>query len=181
MSLLSRLALLFVGVPLLELLILVRLGQVVGFWPTVGLVVLTGFAGAALARFEGLRTLLSIQGELAMGRLPGNALFDGLAILVGGALLLTPGILTDVLGFSFLFPPTRKLLLGRIRKGLEGQLANGAIRVTNLTGFPGGFGGSWGAWGPGGPGGSAAADGEIIVEAEEVKGDPSPLPPFKDG
>ena len=178
MSLLSRLALLFVGIPLLELLILVQLGQVVGFWPTVGLVVFTGFAGAALARLEGLRTLLNIQSELARGRLPGNALFDGLAILVGGALLLTPGILTDFLGFSFLFPPTRKLLLGMIRKRLEGQLANGAIRVTNLTGFSGGFGGGWGP-GPVAPDGPTAEGGEIIVEAEEVKGDPTPLPPFK--
>ena len=74
MSLLSRLALLFVGVPLLELFILIQLGQLIGLWPTIGLVVLTGFAGAALARLEGLRTLWSIQGELGRGHLPGHAL-----------------------------------------------------------------------------------------------------------
>ena len=164
MSLLSRLTLLFVVVPLLELFILVRLGQSVGFWPTVGLVVLTGFAGAALARLEGLRTLLSVQGELAKGRLPGNALFDGLAILVGGALLLTPGILTDVVGFSFLLPPTRKFLLGRIRKRLEKQLAKGAIQVTTFSGFAGGMGGGGGMWGQSEAEGSPPMDGEIIVE-----------------
>jgi len=196
MSILSRLALLFVVVPLLELLILVRLGQSVGFWPTVGLVVFTGFAGAALARLEGLRTLLSIQGELAKGHLPGNALFDGLAILVGGALLLTPGILTDLLGFSFLFPPTRKLLLGRIRKSMEGQLAKSAIQVTSFSGFSGGMGRGWGAWGQGETEGSPVVDGEIIVEAgvesaaeagtearaeaRRVRGVTPPLPPYKD-
>jgi len=163
MTLLSRLALLFVGVPLLELLILVQLGQVVGFWPTMGLVVFTGLAGAALARQVGLRALWHIQSELARGSLPGKALFDGLAILVGGALLLTPGILTDLVGFSFLFPPTRKLLLGRIRQSLEAQLKAGAIQVTHVNGFPGGVGANWGSGGPGHP----PADGEIVIEAEK--------------
>ena len=87
MSLLSRLFLLFVGVPLLELFILVQVGQLVGVVPTVGLVVLTGIAGAALARWEGLRTLWRVRGELARGRLPGSALLDGFAILMGGAFL----------------------------------------------------------------------------------------------
>lgn len=172
MSLLSRLVLLFVGVPLLELFILVRMGQAVGFWPTMGLVMVTGMAGAALARLEGLRTLWKLQGELAKGRLPGSALFDGLAILVGGALLLTPGILTDLVGFSFLLPPTRKLLLGRIRKSMEGMLKAGTIQVTHMSGFPGGFGAGWA------PGNTAAPprEGEIIVEADEV-GDGAPSSP----
>ncbi len=143
MSLLSWLFLLFVGVPLLELFVLVQVGQWMGVWPTIGLVVLTGFAGAALARLEGLRTLWKIRGELARGRLPGNALLDGFAILLGGLLLLTPGILTDVVGFSFLLPPTRKLLVGRIRKSLERRLKSGAIRITHLGGFPVAGGVDW--------------------------------------
>jgi UPF0716 protein FxsA len=136
MSWLGRLFLLFVGVPLLELFILVQVGQLVGVWPTIGLVVLTGAAGATLARLEGLRTIWKVRSELAQGRLPGGALLDGLAILVGGALLLTPGILTDLVGFSFLLPPIRKVLMGRIRKSLERQLKSGSIRVTHVTGFP---------------------------------------------
>lgn len=135
MSTLSRLALLFVGVPLLELFILIQIGQVVGLWPTIGLVVLTGFAGAALARREGLRTLFKLQGELAQGHLPGGALLDGFAILVGGALLLTPGILTDLVGFSCLLPPSRKLILKQVRKGLEARLESGAIRVVHVGGL----------------------------------------------
>jgi len=146
MSLISRLALLFVGIPLLELFILVRMGEWIGFLPTVGLVVLTGFAGAALARLEGLRTLWSIRGELARGRLPGSALLDGLAILVGGALLLTPGILTDLLGLAFLLPPTRRVLLGRITKSLEKRLRSGALHVTYFSGFPPSPTPGWGSW-----------------------------------
>jgi len=168
MSLLSRLALLFVGVPLLELFILIQLGQLVGLWPTIGLVVLTGFAGAALARLEGLRTLWNIRGELGRGHLPGNALFDGLAILVGGALLLTPGILTDLLGFSFLLPPTRRFLLGRIRRSLEEKLKAGTIQMTYVSGFPGVHGSGWGFQEPQQqPTGEGQRAGEIVVEAEE--------------
>jgi UPF0716 protein FxsA len=178
MSLLSRMALLFVGIPLLELFILIQVGQLVGLWPTIGLVVFTGFAGAALARLEGLRTLWSIRGELARGRLPGDALMDGLAILVGGALLLTPGILTDLLGFSFLFPPTRRFLLRRIRRSLEKRLSSGAVHLTFLSGFPGSFQGGWhqGTWRPGeGPqdptGGSPPPrPGEIIIEPKDRGG-----------
>lgn len=178
MSLLSRLALLFVGIPLLELFILIQLGQVVGLWPTVGLVVFTGFAGAALARLEGLRTLWSIRGELARGRLPGNALFDGLAILLGGALLLTPGILTDVLGFSFLLPPTRRLLVGKVRKNLERKLKSGPVQGSFFSGLPGSFAWGWHSegWRPeehsqapfGEP--PAPRPGEIIVEPKDRNG-----------
>jgi UPF0716 protein FxsA len=165
MSLLSRLALLFVGVPLLELFILIQVGQWVGLWPTIGLVVMTGFAGAALARLEGLRTVWSIRGELAKGRLPGNALFDGLAILVGGALLLTPGILTDILGFSFLLPPSRRFFLKKIRKNLEERLKSGAIQVTQISHFPGAGGAGWGfqQWTKGEP---PARSGEIVIDPE---------------
>ena len=144
MSILGRLFLLFVGVPLLELLILIKMGQFVGFWPTIGLVVLTGLAGGALARLEGLRTIWKIRGELARGHLPGDSLLDGLSVLLGGALLLTPGILTDLVGFSFLFPPTRKLLKGRMRRSLERRLKAGSIRITHAAAVRGYQGSFWG-------------------------------------
>jgi UPF0716 protein FxsA len=173
MSILGWLALLFVGVPLLELFILIQLGQVVGLWPTIGLVVLTGVTGASLARLEGLRTLWRIRGELAQARLPGSALLDGLAILLGGALLLTPGILTDVVGFFFLLPPTRKVLMGRLRRALERRLKSGAIQITHVAGFPSGAGSGWGsaaegeAGSRGWPGPTPDPSGEIVVETEE--------------
>lgn len=124
----ARLALLFVIVPLLELALLIQVGQVVGLGPTVLLVLATGAGGAALARREGLRTLAAIQGDLAVGRLPGTALLDGAAILFGGALLLTPGILTDVLGLSLLLPVTRRWFAARMRRWFEKQLADGTVR-----------------------------------------------------
>jgi len=181
MSLISRLALLFVGLPLLELFILVRMGEWIGFLPTVGLVVFTGIAGAALARLEGLRTLWSIRGELARGRLPGSALLDGAAILVGGALLLTPGILTDLLGLAFLLPPTRRVLLGRIRRSLEERLRSGALHVTYFSGFPTARSSPWGpeafAGDPPAPAregeSRAPRPGEIVVE-EPKDGPPGP-------
>lgn len=177
-ALLTRLALLFVGVPLLELLLLIQVGQWMGMWPTVGLVILTGVVGAALARMEGSRTLWKIQEELSRGRLPGESLLDGMAILLGGALLLTPGILTDLVGFSFILPPTRRLLLGRIRKSLEGRLQEGTIRVTHMSGF-GGFGAS-----PRGPGqgrGEPSGPRESVPDEEGGSGDPTFRPGTRPG
>lgn len=148
MNVLGRLALLFVIVPIIELVLLIQLGQVVGLWPTLALVLLTGVTGAALARLEGMRVLFQFRRELASGRLPGQALLDGISVLVGGAFLLTPGILTDFAGFALLLPFSRRWIQRRVRKRLERGLAEGTIRVVTMG--PGGFG-RWGAGGP--PGG----------------------------
>jgi UPF0716 protein FxsA len=128
-----RLALLFIVIPILELAILVRLGQSVGFWPTLGLVLLTGFIGAALTRSAGMRLVTTIRAELASGRLPSQSLMDGLAILAGGALLLTPGLITDVLALSLLFTPTRRWIQARARKWLEEQVVQGRMQVGVMT------------------------------------------------
>lgn len=133
---LSRLIFLFVAVPLVELAILLQVGQWIGLLPTVGLVVATGIAGAALARQQGVRALLAVQQELAEGRLPGGSLLDGLSILVGGAFLLTPGILTDVAGFSLLFPLSRRWLQRRIQGRMERRIQEGTVQFRVFT--PGG-------------------------------------------
>ncbi|MFQ5538010.1 MAG: FxsA family protein [Gemmatimonadota bacterium] len=132
MNILGRLVLFFVFVPLLELILLIRIGEWVGLWPTLGLVVFTGVVGAALARAEGLRVLWAFQEELSRGRLPTQALQDGVAVLVGGAFLLTPGILTDLAGFFLLFPPSRHWLQRRIRRNLERRIREGSIRVITM-------------------------------------------------
>lgn len=156
MSILSRLALLFVAVPLLELFLLIRLGGAIGLLPTLALCVLTGVAGAWLARREGLRALWSFQQRLARGGVPGRALMDGLCILLGGALLLTPGLLTDVVGFSLLLPPSRRWIQERMQRRIERGLADGTIRVTTIGGFPGAGGAYPGAGGAHrGPGGAS--------------------------
>jgi UPF0716 protein FxsA len=161
---LGRLALLFVVIPLLELAVLIQVGQVVGLPATIFLVLATGVAGAALARREGLRTLTALQGELARGALPGQSLLDGLAILVGGAFLLTPGILTDVAGFLLLLPPTRRWVQRRVRKRIEKGLEEGTIRV--MSAGSGGFGG-WNAGWTGRPG-AAGSDGPWVESEDDT-------------
>lgn len=110
---LARLALLFVTVPLAELAILVWVGRRMGLVPTVALVVVTGIAGAALARRQGLATLGRFRGALDAGRLPHRELLDGVLILVAGAVLLAPGLLTDLAGLLLLVPPVRRLVRER--------------------------------------------------------------------
>lgn len=101
-----------------------------GFWPTFALVAATGVFGAALARREGTRALGAVQHELAAGRLPAQALMSGAAVLVGGAFLVTPGVLTDVVGLLLLLPPTRSAVLQWLRRGLEGALARGTLQMS---------------------------------------------------
>jgi UPF0716 protein FxsA len=109
-----RLILLFTVVPLVELLLLVQIGKVVGLLPTVALVVFTGALGAWLARLEGLRTLAAVQRDMAEGRMPTDRLIDGLLILLAAAVLLTPGLLTDTCGFLLLVPATRRLVRRKV-------------------------------------------------------------------
>jgi UPF0716 protein FxsA len=85
------------------------LADVIGWKSTLLMVVATGFAGASLARRQGLSTYVRIQEELAAGRMPTDALLDAALIFVAGAMLLTPGVLTDLLGFSLLLPPSRRV------------------------------------------------------------------------
>lgn len=106
---LIRLMALFVAVPLIEIALLIKLGEIAGFWPTFFLVVITGILGATLARKQGLDAWQKIQQELAQGRMPTSQLMDGLLILIGGIVLLTPGLITDTIGFLLLIPYMRRL------------------------------------------------------------------------
>lgn len=115
-----RLLLLFTLVPAVELILLIQLGRHVGFWPTAALVLGTGVVGAWLARREGLKVFRAVSTEMAEGRMPTDHLLDGLLILVAGAVLLTPGLLTDAAGFVLLAPPGRRL----IRKALSNAISN---------------------------------------------------------
>ena len=126
----SILFLLFVGVPLVELWLLLQVGEQMGALPTLTLVVGTGMLGANLARREGMRTIEKVNKAMAEGQMPQEALLDGLAIFLGGALLLTPGILTDVLGFSLLFPLTRPLLLAMVAGWIKKKMQSGHASVT---------------------------------------------------
>jgi UPF0716 protein FxsA len=114
-----RLLLLFTLVPLVELYLLVRVGSAIGVAPTVGIVILTGALGAGLARWQGLAALRRLQEDLAAGRPPTDALIDGLLILVAGAVLLTPGLVTDAAGFVLLVPAGR----AAVRKAVSAAVA----------------------------------------------------------
>lgn len=114
-----RLLLLFTLVPILELVLLIQMGRWVGLWPTLALVIGTGVLGAALTRREGLRAWRAFQTEVWEGRLPGRAILDGLAIFAGGALLLTPGLMTDLLGLLLLVRPTRRWIQDRAVRRLS--------------------------------------------------------------
>lgn len=126
---LSRLLLLFILVPILELIIIVQLGRYVGLGYTLATVVVLGFLGALIAKQQGLRTLFRIKDDLAHGRLPAQELIEGLLILVGAVLLITPGLLTDAVAFFFLIPATRKLVKIFLRRKLENMLKTGQIKL----------------------------------------------------
>ena len=108
MRLFPSLFVLFLAVPLLEVYLLIEVGQAIGAPLTIAAVVGTALLGAGLARYQGMVTVTRLYTQLNHGELPGQALFDGACLLVAGALLLTPGFFTDAIGFALLTPPLRR-------------------------------------------------------------------------
>ena len=100
----------FIGVPLAEIYVFIEVGGSIGVWPTIVLVVATAVIGTTLLRQQGLATLARAQAELDQRQLPVRELFNGVCLLIGGLLLLTPGFLTDALGFALLIAPLRAIL-----------------------------------------------------------------------
>jgi len=130
---LGYLILLFISMPIVELALLIKVGQFLGVLNTVMIVIGTGLLGALLARSQGLITLRNIQNKLNTGTIPGNELLDGLFILIGGILLLTPGLITDLVGFLCLIPYTRNLAKSWLTKQLTQRIEEG--RATSFTAF----------------------------------------------
>ena len=122
------LLILFVFVPVLEIYVLIEAGKQIGIGTTIALVVLTGIAGAYLARNQGFQLLARVQSDLQHGQVPAEELFDGVMILAGGMVLLTPGFCTDLLGFLLLTPVTRGYIKRWLRHWLERKIARGEIR-----------------------------------------------------
>jgi len=109
--------LLFLVVPIAEIYVVVQVGASLGVLPTVGLLILISVAGAWLLRHQGLSVLARIQIKLANGEMPGKELVDGLLIVFAGALMLTPGFMTDAVGIFLMLPPTRALVrVGLMRR-----------------------------------------------------------------
>lgn len=129
---LGKLLLLFTVIPTIELIILVGIGQLIGFWPTVALIVITGTLGAILAKIAGLSIVSQIIGDLKNGVLPGRKMVDGVLILIAGVMLITPGILTDITGLLLLLPVTRVFFREKTIKWLRKKLLRGSINVDLL-------------------------------------------------
>ena len=102
------LLLIFIVVPVIEMVILIEVGSRIGAFPTVGLVLLTAVVGVWLLKLQGLLTLSRVQAKLARGELPDTELLEGVMLLIGGTLLLTPGFVTDTIGFICLVPGLRQ-------------------------------------------------------------------------
>ena len=138
------------GIPVAEIFFIIRVARDLGIPETIGLLVAVSIAGAWLVRRSGLGVLRQIQERLARGEIPGKELVDGLLILVGGLLMLTPGFLTDAVGLALLIPPTRlavrALLIRRYSKRLRISGWTAGPGVFGFGGF-GGFGGSGGGAG----------------------------------
>jgi UPF0716 protein FxsA len=125
---------LFIVIPIVEVYLLIQVGSWIGVIPTVLLVIATAMMGISLLRSQGLSTLMSAQQSLARGEVPAFQLMEGAALLVSGALLLTPGFVTDLVGFLGLAPLTRKMMvsaflsrvtLSGIRVGQHGSFQQG--------------------------------------------------------
>ena len=130
MNLFGWLLLLFIGVPLAEFYSFLWLGSRIGLLASVAVILLTGFAGAALARQEGMLAWLKVRETLARGQDPSRELLNGLVILVAGICLLIPGFVTDVVGLLLLLPPVRSLVMAALHRHWRPKVSFG----------PGGFG-----------------------------------------
>ena len=181
------LLILFIGVPLAEIAVFIQAGELIGLWWTIATVIVTAVIGTTLVRAQGLAAWGRTQAAMRENRLPVDEVFTGLCLLVAGALLLTPGFLTDSLGFILLIPPLRKavglFLLTQAQKRRQ-------FRMHSMGGQgPGGFGHP-GANDPQGPRGPFGGPGDIIDgdyqevgrdgrgrSPEDATEDPPQLPP----
>jgi len=117
-----RLLILFVTVPIIELVVLIEVGKKISWELTVLIIIITAVIGARLTKIQGSQTILNGQSALQMGKIPHREVLDGLMILVAGALLLTPGFLTDFVGFSLLIPRLRSFLQKFLKNYLKNKI-----------------------------------------------------------
>ena len=121
---LGRLIILFITIPLVEIILLFWVSSRTSWQATILLVILTGAWGAYLAKSQGYSILARIQAELAAGRVPAAELIDGLLVLIGGIVLLTPGLLTDLAGFCLMVPGFRAIIRERVKKKFAAQVGH---------------------------------------------------------
>src|ERR1043165_3338892 len=165
---------LFIVVPIAELYVIIQVGQLIGVWPTLFLLLADALLGSWLVKHQGRGAWRRFNEALAARRFPGKEVADGVLIVVGGTLLLTPGFITDVFGFFLLIPPTRA-----IARGLRKRFTIGRFAVVGVGG-PGPFTRPGGGTRPNGGGSRPSRDYDLDATAEEVPSDGNggpPLPP----
>jgi UPF0716 protein FxsA len=123
---LGKLFLLFAILPIVEIALLINVGEQIGGWNTVAIVIMTAIAGAYLVRQQGLTTLMQAQQKMQLGALPGQEMAEGLLLVIAGVLLVTPGFVTDTIGFLFCLPVSRPFIATLLLKSLS-------VRVVNTT------------------------------------------------
>jgi UPF0716 protein FxsA len=124
-----RLILIFIIVPLMEILLLIEIGSRIGTLNTISVIILTGILGGYMMRQQGFTIIGNIQADLSQGRMPTGELINGVLVLVGGIVLLTPGFFTDAVGFLLLIPPTRALIRKKIQTFIRRKIDSGDIHI----------------------------------------------------
>ncbi|WP_299399651.1 FxsA family protein [Pelagibius sp.] len=119
----------FIGLPLLEIAVFIEVGSALGVWPTIAATVATAIAGSLLLRAQGLATLLRARVQMDQGQLPAREMFEGICLVLAGALLLVPGFVTDALGLLLFVPPFRELLRRFIGQRLAARNGQGRTRI----------------------------------------------------
>ncbi len=110
---------LFIIIPIIEISVLMQVGELLGMWPTIGVVILSAWIGAKYVRQQGLATLQSVQTKMAQGEMPSSEIVTGLMLLVAGVLLVTPGFVTDIFGLSLLVPSIRQAIAASVQKHIK--------------------------------------------------------------
>ena len=124
---LNQLLIIFIILPILELAVLLRLDNAIGLFQTIILIFLTGIIGAWLVRHQGINILFRIKKEINNGNIPAKEMIDGVMLLIAGAVLITPGLITDTFGFLLLIPYTRNFIRKWIRNRIEKYVNSGYI------------------------------------------------------
>ena len=117
-----KLFILFTVIPFIELALLIKIGTISGTLNTIILILVTGVIGALMVRAAGIQCLFRIQNNMQSGVFPADELFNGVLILISGALLITPGLITDVVGFLLLFPPSREIIKTSLKRYIKSKL-----------------------------------------------------------
>jgi UPF0716 protein FxsA len=164
---------LFIVVPIAELYVIIQVGQAIGLWPTLALLLADALLGSFLLKHQGRGAWLRFNEALAQRRFPGKEVVDGLLIVVGGTLLLAPGFITDIFGLILLVPPTRAIVRGLLKRFTIGRFV--------VVGMPGAGAFGAGGRGPGDRGSSRDYDFDASAEEVPVNGDGHQLPRVDDG